>query len=189
MSSLRNQKGFTLVEIAIVLVIIGLILGATLKGQELINNAKVKSAINQYKSITAAVYTYQDKYGQLPGDDIRATSRAWAGSCTGLANGNGDGYLYEYFQAPLHLACSGLITGSYNGTSDYITSPWGTRMIIYRDNISGKTGNGVRFYNLTAEDAESLDRALDDGIYNTGTCRGNAAFTAGTTIGSFTCFF
>ena len=56
--SVRNHKGFTLVELAIVLVIIGIILGSVLKGQELINNARMKRAFNQQREIIAAVYTY-----------------------------------------------------------------------------------------------------------------------------------
>jgi prepilin-type N-terminal cleavage/methylation domain-containing protein len=66
MKTLRSNKGFTLVELAIVLVIIGIILGAVLKGQELINNAKMKRAYNQYREVLAAVYTYYDKYGKYP---------------------------------------------------------------------------------------------------------------------------
>jgi len=54
----RNQKGFTLVELAIVLVIIGIILGAVLKGQALINNAKIKRVYNQQREVLAAVYSY-----------------------------------------------------------------------------------------------------------------------------------
>ena len=67
--SRKGQSGFTLVEIAIVLVIIGLLLGGVLKGQEMITNAKVSKVENDYKGITAAILAYQDRYGVLPGDD------------------------------------------------------------------------------------------------------------------------
>jgi len=64
-----QQSGFTLVEIAIVLVIIGLLLGGILKGQELINSAKVKNIANDFRVIPTYIYAYQDKYKSLPGDD------------------------------------------------------------------------------------------------------------------------
>ena len=56
-----NQGGFTLVEIAIVLVIIGLLLGGVLKGQELINSAKVKNLANDFRSVPTMVFAYQDR--------------------------------------------------------------------------------------------------------------------------------
>ena len=65
----RNQSGFTLIEIAIVLVIIGLLLGGVLKGQELINSAKVKNLAGDFKNIPVFIYGYQDKFKALPGDD------------------------------------------------------------------------------------------------------------------------
>ena len=65
----RKQAGFTLVEIAIVLVIIGLLLGGVLKGQELINSAKVKNFATDFRNIPLFIYGYQDKYKSLPGDD------------------------------------------------------------------------------------------------------------------------
>ena len=58
----KQQSGFTLVEIAIVLVIIGLLLGGVLKGQELINSAKVKNLANDFRTIPTFVYAYQDKF-------------------------------------------------------------------------------------------------------------------------------
>lgn len=67
-----QQSGFTLVEIAIVLVIIGLLLGGILKGQELINSAKVKALANDFRTIPTYVYAYQDKFKSLPGDDCKA---------------------------------------------------------------------------------------------------------------------
>ena len=72
-----KQAGFTLVEIAIVLVIIGLLLGGILKGQEMITQAKIKNVVNDFNGITAAVNSYQDRYRQLPGDDLNAATR-WA---------------------------------------------------------------------------------------------------------------
>jgi prepilin-type N-terminal cleavage/methylation domain-containing protein len=69
----NNQSGFTLVEIAIVLVIIGLLLGGVLKGQELINSAKVKNFINDFKTAPLFIYGYQDKFRALPGDDSKVT--------------------------------------------------------------------------------------------------------------------
>jgi prepilin-type N-terminal cleavage/methylation domain-containing protein len=63
-----KQSGFTLVEIAIVLVIIGLLLGGVLKGQELINSAKVKNFATDFRNVPLFIYGYQDKFRKLPGD-------------------------------------------------------------------------------------------------------------------------
>ena len=72
----NRQSGFTLVEIAIVLVIIGLLLGGVLKGQELINSAKVKNFAQDFRSVPLFIYGYQDKFKALPGDDLQGpTSR------------------------------------------------------------------------------------------------------------------
>ena len=81
-----NQKGFTLVEIAIVLVIIGLLLGGILKGQEMITQAKIKNVVADFSGISAAYYGYQDRYRAIPGDDLNAATR-WSGATAG--NGNG----------------------------------------------------------------------------------------------------
>lgn len=78
----RNQSGFTLIEIAIVLVIIGLLLGGVLKGQELINSAKVKNLANDFKNIPVYIYGYQDKYKVLPGDDLHVTDHVGASATT-----------------------------------------------------------------------------------------------------------
>ena len=73
-----QQSGFTLVEIAIVLVIIGLLLGGILKGQELINSAKVKNLANDFRVIPTYIYAYQDKFKSLPGDDCLAKTHVGA---------------------------------------------------------------------------------------------------------------
>lgn len=78
---MRNQQsGFTLVEIAIVLVIIGLLLGGVLKGQELINSAKVKNMANDFRNIATFVYAYQDKFRAMPGDDPSADTHLSGGT-------------------------------------------------------------------------------------------------------------
>ena len=77
----KQQLGFTLIELAIVLVIIGLLLGGVLKGQELINSAKVKSMATDFKNIQVYLYGYQDKFKALPGDDRAASTHL-----TGAAN-------------------------------------------------------------------------------------------------------
>ena len=85
-----QQSGFTLVEIAIVLVIIGLLLGGILKGQELINSAKVKNLANDFRTIPTYIYAYQDKFKSLPGDDVSVTTHVTGGTAgTGGTLGNG----------------------------------------------------------------------------------------------------
>ncbi len=86
----KNQAGFTLVEIAIVLVIIGLLLGGVLKGQELINSAKVKNFAQDFRTIPLFIYGYQDKFKALPGDDANAATRiTGATKATTGTQGNG----------------------------------------------------------------------------------------------------
>jgi len=70
----RTQAGFTLIELAIVLVIIGLLLGGVLKGQELINSAKAKSIASDLKNAQIFIYGYQDKFRALPGDDANVVA-------------------------------------------------------------------------------------------------------------------
>jgi prepilin-type N-terminal cleavage/methylation domain-containing protein len=70
----RKAAGFTLIEIAIVLVIIGLLLGGVVKGQEPITSARVRSLIAQQDGIRAAFFGFQDRYRALPGDCAAAST-------------------------------------------------------------------------------------------------------------------
>ena len=90
MPSKRLQAGFTLVEIAIVLVIIGLLLGGILKGQEMITQARIKNVVNDFNGITAAYFAYQDRYRAVPGDDNQC-ERALGASAYGAQNGDQHG--------------------------------------------------------------------------------------------------
>jgi len=88
-----QQSGFTLIEIAIVLVIIGLLLGGVLKGQELIENSRIKSVVTDMRGVSTAFTGYFDRYRALPGDETNAiaVSRGW--TVTASSNGNADGQL------------------------------------------------------------------------------------------------
>ena len=188
----RNQSGFTLIEIAIVLVIIGLLLGGVLKGQELINSAKVKNLAGDFKNIPVFIYGYQDKYKALPGDDTFAASHVSGSTAAGGTLGNGviegdwnsSGTLTTesalFWQ---HVRLAGLAPGpTSTGATDYwpkntiggnlgITNAANTPItglrgsfIVCSDNIPGKF-------------AKQLDTTLDDGTTTTGSLM---ATTAGT---------
>ena len=86
-----KQSGFTLVEIAIVLVIIGLLLGGVLKGQELITSSKAKALDNDKAGLTAAFVSYSDRYKMMAGDDNLVAIRFTPDQCGGAACVPGDG--------------------------------------------------------------------------------------------------
>ena len=93
MKRLQQQKGFTLVELAIVLTIVGLLIGGILKGQALIANAKVTAQMSQFQAIEAATTTFQDTYAGLPGDLPNANTRVPnCATCTNAGTmGSGSG--------------------------------------------------------------------------------------------------
>lgn len=82
-----NERGFTLIELSIVLILIGLIIGGVLKGQELVNSTRLKMTITQWDAVKAAVNIFQDKYDAIPGDYSEASTYIIAGIDDGDGNG------------------------------------------------------------------------------------------------------
>jgi prepilin-type N-terminal cleavage/methylation domain-containing protein len=87
----KNEDGFTLVELAIVMIIIGLLIGGILKGQALIENARVSASVSQLKGTDGAVSTFRDAYNAFPGDMLTPAVRVpnCAGDCAVVGDGNG----------------------------------------------------------------------------------------------------
>lgn len=162
--STQNQKGFTLVEIAIVLVIIGLLLGGVLKGQELIKSSKIKATVGEVKSLQAAIYTFQDKYRYLPGD-FNAATTTFTGAAATMVDGDGAGDIDngERGQIFAQLIAAGLISGISDGTDSangYFRSKFGGTVIVDDGNPFAGVPN-VCYNGLTLEIANALDEAVD----------------------------
>jgi prepilin-type N-terminal cleavage/methylation domain-containing protein len=189
--STNHQPGFTLVELAIVLVIIGLILAAVLKGQQMIENGKVKNVINDLKGVSTAYYAYMDRYKAIPGDDAAAINHV-----SGGVNGDGDGYISGRFAAVaapgptaesnafwLDTRLAGFLTGS--GSNPPTNSVGGILGIEGSAADAGTTtysmnGPVVCASNIPWKIAQAVDIQLDDGISTTGTVRTGAASTPAT---------
>lgn len=206
----QQQSGFTLVEIAIVLVIIGLLLGGVLKGQELINSAKVKNFANDFRNIPLFIYGYQDKYKALPGDQAQATldaqfppagtatacAPAAAGLCAtgnGVLNGtwNAAAVTNETFVFWQHVRLANLAAGPTN-TADatYIPRNADGGIIGIQSAAVPYIANMTGTYMICSDGilgkfAKQLDTTMDDGSTNTGSMRsvpsGSAVGTVATT--------
>ena len=176
-------RGFTLIEIAIVLVIIGLLLGGVLKGEELIRAARVRSLISEEQGIKAAFYGFQDRYRALPGDYAAADVNINCGA-TACINGDGNGRIeapngggmHEELVVWNHLTAAGFLNGSYTATAaDTVPTdannpknPYSVFVQLSYDNNYG-TGTGPNKHNLKTggqipvEIIAEVDRKIDDG--------------------------
>ena len=180
--NMKTQQGFTLVEIAIVLVIIGLLLGGALKGQEMIKSAKVKSQMQQIDAISAAYNTYLDKYGVLPGDDPAATTNT---GVAGLTNGNGNGR----YSGPegdrhiwAHLQAANLLAGYSAAPNGRLLNKYGLQTYV-RTNRAGLSGSVV-CSEVPNDVAQEIDRKVDNGNGATGAMRRHNRTAYPTTAGN-----
>jgi prepilin-type N-terminal cleavage/methylation domain-containing protein len=191
---MRNkQSGFTLVEIAIVLVIIGLLLGGVLKGQELINSAKVKNFAGDIRNISTFIYAYQDRFRALPGDDPRANTNFTGGTLAttpagsignARINGNWDSTTItdETVLFWQHVRLAGLASGSSAlppaatpGDIFYPRNADGGRIGVTGDAVWTGGVWAANFFvcmsGVQGRFVRQLDTTLDDGNTATGTIR------------------
>ncbi|MFK5949192.1 MAG: prepilin-type N-terminal cleavage/methylation domain-containing protein [Methylococcales bacterium] len=187
---MQKQRGFTLIEIAIVLVIIGLLLGGVLKGQELIKNAKVRNTISSMDELKAAIFGFQDRYRATPGDMLNASTLVGtnAVNCTGSKCGNG--LIEPWPETSIvtnNLSVAGFYTGAFSTkiinaiptAATAPTNPWGGAMFVaywYPFNENGArskvsrpgiyTGGGISSAVLA-----EIDRKIDDGNPGSGSFR------------------
>jgi prepilin-type N-terminal cleavage/methylation domain-containing protein len=195
-----QQSGFTLVEIAIVLVIIGLLLGGILKGQELINSAKVKNLANDFRVIPTYIYAYQDKFKTLPGDDPQVVPHVGATGTQGANPPAGNGVIDGAWNAAAnsglesalfwqHVRLANLAAGPTDtGDATYIpTNAVGGKLGISSTTtaqiqIAGMTGTyQVCSTGVLGKFAKQLDIQMDDGNTATGSMR---AVADGAAMGS-----
>jgi len=187
---IQSNKGFTLVEIAIVLVIVGLLIGGVLKGQEMITNAKLKRIESDNAGIAAAMFSYQDRYLQLPGDDNAALGRfsVYTGGDTDDIDGDASGTIDGDFNAEnvssltgaaaaetskffAHLRAAGLIPGGgLDATKP--SNAYGGQIGI-QDGALGISGHVTIFGTIEGPIARILESRLDDSAGDTGRIQSN----------------
>jgi prepilin-type N-terminal cleavage/methylation domain-containing protein len=207
----RGQKGFTLVEIAIVLVIVGLLIGGMLKGREMLTNARLKRVERDHSGLVAAMQTYQDRYRVLPGDDAAAASRfpLYTDGVNDPApadiNGNSDGTVDGTWIANpntetanfwKHLRAASLISGSGDDDSQPMNAYGGNIGIRYGS--LSLSGHVIVYGSLHGPIARILEAKIDDGSPSTGQVQsditaplmdGAAASSAGTSYLDSTIYY
>lgn len=173
-----RNKGFSLIEVAIAIVVIGLVVGLSLKGKELIHTAKVNSVIDQVNTFRIAAQMFTEKYGSMPGDFADAKNSI----DESLENGKGNGLISSIDDARRfwsHLTRSGLLTtelfggfpvsklGGYYSVSSEINENDGLWLILTRGTPDNKSFSGV----VSQEDAVVIDRKYDNGDPSSGDIR------------------
>jgi hypothetical protein len=202
MKMIRKQDGISLVETVIGVVILGLLMGGVVAGNELIANARVRTLLVEQDAIKVAYFGFRDRFRALPGDYSAASINI---SCTpACSNGDGNGVITGITDVPPaqinehlavweHLSNSGFLTGKY--IYDAVESPRTSPVFVYgqypllkfdalydgsasaRHNL--KSGSQIPS-NILAE----IDRKIDDGYPTTGAYRFSSIFPSGNASGS-----
>lgn len=192
----KYHYGFTLVELAIVMVIVGLMLGGVFKGQALIDNARVRSISTEISGIRTAWYSFQERYRSLPGDFPNASVQIDSAAEPGDGNGRIDDSR-ERAGVWQQLSLAGFINGSYDGSQSAVGSA--DDVLCSPQTCPQNPFNGFYkiSYSAQAADADSpaheiytgaqipvnilsqLDAKMDDGKATSGRFRVHRAF-AGT---------
>jgi len=201
MKKTRNtRRGFTLVELSIVLVIIGLIIGGVLTGQQIIQNARITNTVNAVQAYQGQFQTYVQNYGALPGDDAGATTRFpsanLGGGSSGGGNGNGDGMVgtnvsfdTASFSLPegesrlvwAHLRAAGLVKNQTSAGSAAVQpqNPFGGVYGFQNGAFAGAFSSTVLCLGkVPSGAAQAIDARLDDSVSNSGSVQ--AAVDSGT---------
>jgi prepilin-type N-terminal cleavage/methylation domain-containing protein len=180
----RTQKGFTLVEITIVLVVSGLLLGGILKGQEMITQAKIKNLISDFSGVSVAYHGYFDRYRKVPGDDGDAFGRWGAPVPNAPASGAfNDGTLSGGYASTtandesrlfwLHLRRAGFVSGT--GEEPPSNAVIGKIGVQTGDTAAGTalgfSGIIMCSANIPDKMAIAVDTQMDDGKSNHGAVR------------------
>jgi prepilin-type N-terminal cleavage/methylation domain-containing protein len=182
---MKKSRGFTLVEIAIVLVIVGFLVGGMLRGQEMIIQAKIKNVTADFTGIAAAYYGYRDRYREIPGDDPQAATRWPGATISAVAGEPGTGVVQGAWNSQAngdetrmwwdHLRRAGFVAG--NGTQQPFNTVAGMIGVQTGDGAGGSIFNGfsgimICSANLPDRIAAAADVQMDDGQPATGAVRG-----------------
>lgn len=188
---MKMQQGFTLVEIAIVLVIVGLLLGGVLKGSEMIDNARVRNVIQDMDGLKAAVFAFQDRFQALPGDMNNAVAVIGGPNVVNCATNCNNGQINPWPNTSLvtnHLSAAGFYSGAFNtaqganfpqATANAPRNAYGGAMFVafwnqYSNAPAGAAGNQNGIYTgntIPASALAEIDTKIDDGNPTSGSFR------------------
>ncbi len=212
----KQSRGFSLIELAIVLTVIGLLVGTVVAGNKLLGNSALLTSIKELQTYQTAINGFQEQYRYWPGDMPNATS-LWSGT----ANGDGNEKIFHPYQSSVspneiylvwqHLMLARYIEGSYTGTGPVgtpgVNVPTSAHkpesegyMLSYEHNVANPTypdtyagpesmdfylrlaatssGTAILGGALTAQEAYSMDKKMDDGNPSTGVILGTVGLGA-----------
>ena len=203
-SSYKNQRGFTLTEMAIVIVLGGILLAAGLMaGRGQISRAQTQDVLQIIGDLQTASVSFRQRYGALPGD-LPAPNTVLTGAVAGTGGTLGNGLIEgvvtagvatagtETAEAPNQLFIAGMLGKRGSINTQYIQTQFGP--VQLRPNIAANTNaayfaafpsvrNVIVLYNLPCEVVSEVDASLDDGGFQTGRAQGSrAACPAGESV-------